>query len=204
MGDGIHRSGNVENGHYLVRNHEIDIETPSALKTSLNQEAATFDNARFNTWLGELRNWSVPNNDVPVSDPMYSATNDPEYWSEYTDTFLPWPEGSVNDGELHDLVIDWNTSPEEVKFYQDGTLVNTITSHVPKIPMKVWFGMWFPSASSLWAGADASWQMQDFCLYRFAFTPHDGAPYILVPESYPSVGIRPLTMKLFERFPPEI
>ena len=203
LGDGLHRSGDAENGHYLVRNHEIDIETPSALKTTANQESATFDNGRFNSWLGELRNWDVPNNDVPTSDPMYSPTNDPEYWSEYTDNFLPWPEGAVNDGAVHDLTIDWNTSPEEVKFYQDGTLVSTITSHVPKIPMKVWFGIWFPSASTLWAGADASWQMQDFCLYRFAFTPHDGAPYLLVPESYPSVGIRPLTMKLFEDFPSE-
>ncbi|EHL65469.1 SPRY domain-containing protein [Cloacibacillus evryensis] len=203
LGDGIHRSGDAESGHYLVRNHEIDIETPSALKTDADQEASVFDNGRFNSWLGELRNWDVPNSDVPRSDPMYSATNDPAYWSEYTDCFLPWPNGAVNDGAVHDLKIDWNTSPEEISFYKDGTLVTTVTTHVPKIPMKVWFGIWFPSASTLWAGADASWQVQDFCLYRFAFTPHADAPYVLVPESYPSVGLRPLTMKLFEDFPPE-
>ncbi|MGL5514989.1 MAG: hypothetical protein ACRDBM_17380, partial [Sporomusa sp.] len=80
---GLHRSGTSEEGYWIVRNHEIDIEIPSALKTDPDQQNASYSNGRFNTWHGELRNWDVPNNDVPTNDPMYSDTNDPAYWSEY-------------------------------------------------------------------------------------------------------------------------
>lgn len=201
LSDGLHKSGNSELGHWIVRNHEIDIEIPSALKTDANQEAATYANGRFNTWRGELRNWDVPNNDVPTNDSMYSPTNDPAYWSEYTDKFLPLPGGPINDGEIHELLIDWNTNPEEVKFYIDGTLVTTNTTHVPTIPMKVWFGIWFPSASVKWAGKSADWIMQEFILYDFQYLPHEGAPYTDAPESYPRVGYKPITFTNFQMYP---
>ena len=77
IADGMHIQGNEEDGFYTVRNHEIDIEFPTALKTDLDQEDVNFHSARLNTWVGEVRNWNVPNNDVPVGDPNYSPDNDP-------------------------------------------------------------------------------------------------------------------------------
>lgn len=185
--DNLRRSGNEEDGHWIVRNHEIDIETPTALKNDLDHEIATFANGRFNSWRGELRNWDV-------------AEDDPDYWSEYTDIWLPWPGGPINDGEIHDLQIKWVTDPEEIQFHSDGVLVATITENVPKIPMKWWIGVWFPSASTKWAGKEANWDKQDFVLHGFGYVPIEvpDSSVLLAPESYPAVGIRPLTLRHFE------
>lgn len=203
ISQGLHKAGTDELGHWIVRNHEIDIETPSASKADPNQENATFTYGRFNSWLGELRNWDVPNNDVPEVDPNYSPVNDPAYWSEYTDTFIAFPTGAVNDNRWHDLVIDWNTEPSRIIFSIDGREITTLTTHVPTIPMKVWFGVWFPSAATKWAGRYANWDVQDFALKEFHYTPHPNAPFDLETETYPSVGLRPLTLKHFSDFAKE-
>lgn len=172
ISDGLHKQGSEALGHWIVRNHEIDIEIPSCLKSFPDLQAATYSNAKFNTWRGEVRNWDVKNNDVPQADPMYAPENDPAYWSEYTDNWLPLPGGAINDEKIHELIIDWNTDPAEVNFYVDGTLVCTNTTHIPTIPMKVWVGIWFPSAKIKWAGASAPWETQEFILYDFDYTPH--------------------------------
>lgn len=197
--DNLHKAGTPELGHWIVRNHEIDIETPSASKADPNQENATYDYGRFNSWLGEQRNWDVRNNDVPEHDPMYSPVNDPAYWSEYTDSFVRWPV-NVHDNQFHNMRIDWNTEPAKIMFHVDGVHIHTITQHVPTIPMKIWVGIWFPSANTKWAGAKANWQTQDFQMSQFRYTPHTGAPFALKTESYPDVGIRPLTIRHFEEF----
>lgn len=200
ISDGLHKSGSDEIGHYIVRNHEIDIETPSATKADPNQENASFNVGRFNSWLGVLRNWSVPNSDVPESDPNYSSVNDPEYWSEYTDTFINFPIGAVNDDEWHDLVIDWNTNPSRIIFSIDNQTITTLTTHIPTIPMRVWFGIWFPSSGTKWAGSNANWEIQDFSLKEFQYTKYEDAPYNVKSETYPNVGLRPLTIKHFTDF----
>lgn len=193
---GLHRAGDEELGHWIVRNHEIDIETPSAAKTDADQEAATYSVGRFNTWLGEQRNWNVPNNDVPTHDPMYSDTNHPDYWSEYTDTFVSWPK-PVADDMFHDFVIDWSTDPMGVSFYVDDMHIVTNTTHIPDIPMKIWIGLWFPSAATKWAGSNASWGELAMEMSEFEYTPYSNHPVYLASESYPNVGIRPLTLEHF-------
>lgn len=190
--EGLHESGNVVDGYYIVRNHEIDIETPTALKTDPNQENASFDNMRVNSWIGELRNWSVPNNDVPTNDPMYNITNDPEYWSEYSDNFI-FSGKSLNDGNWHKVSYDWDITNNYIKFYVDDVLVKTITNYIPNIAGKVWIGTWFPSASTKWAGAQANWNTQECYLKEFTFTPHPNQSVRYLGESFPDDGLYSIT-----------
>lgn len=169
--DGLHPAGNEVDGLYTVRNHEIDIEFPTALKSNPNQEDVSPLNARFNTWRGELRNWNVPNPDVPTGDPMYSPTPDPAYWSEYTDDFV---SHGVNlaDGAFHEMRFDWHLGADpRVEFYIDGVLKHTVRTHIPDIPGRYWAGMWFPSGSTHWAGRGAPWFMQHMLIKELTITP---------------------------------
>ena len=186
--DGLHQNGNIVDGYFMVRNHEIDIEFPTALKTDPNQEEVAFHNARFNSWRGELRNWDVPNNDVPTSDPLYSPVNDPAYWSEYTDHFV---DHGVNlgDGEFHELRFDWHLGPDaRIEFYIDGVLKHTLTTHIPDIPGRFWVGVWFPSASSHWAGRGANWDTDQMLIKSLTITPfEDEQQYVRnLMETYPN------------------
>lgn len=195
--DGLHVSGNALDGYYTVRNHEVDIEFPSALKTYANQEEVYFTNSKFNCWLGELRNWDVPNNDVPTNDPMYSATNDPAYWSEYTDD---WINHGINlaDGNYHKLRIDWHCGPSKtINYYFDDVLVHTIskTDHVPDIAGRFWIGVWFPSGAVKWAGALADFIEQNMYVTKVSITPYvDEDQYVRdVVESYPNDVFRDIS-----------
>ncbi len=188
LADGLHINGNEVDGFYTVRNHEIDIEYPTALKTNPNQEDVDFHNARFNTWRGELRNWDVPNKDVPVSDPMHSPVNDPEYWSEYTDDFV---NHGVNlaDGQFHELRYDWHLGDDpRVEFYIDGVLKHTVRTHIPDIPGRYWAGLWFPSGSLHWAGRGAPWVFQKMLVKKIEIIPFaDQLQYArMLPETYPT------------------
>lgn len=181
LNDGLHRSGDAELGKWIVRNHEIDIETPTALKSDPDHEVVSYFNGRFNSWRGELRNWDV-------------EETDPEYWSEYVDEWLPFPLGNISEHESAKLSIIWKTDPPSVEFLTNDVHVTTITESVPTIPMKWWIGIWFPSASVKWAGASADWYDTYFQLHRFEYSRIDGQPVHLASESYPTVGIRPLSL----------
>ncbi len=188
LADDLHISGNEVAGFYTVRNHEIDIEFPTALKTNYDQEDVSFHNARLNTWHGELRNWDVPNNDVPVSDPNYSPVNDPEYWSEYTDNFVDLGM-NLADGNYHELRYDWHLgSDPRVEFYFDGVLKHTIRTHIPDIPGRYWAGLWFPSASTHWAGRDANWVFQKMYIKKLEIIPFadEQMDSRLLVETYPN------------------
>lgn len=117
--------GNKEDGQYLVRNQEIDIETPTALKTP---SPITYGHARFNTWVGENT-------------------------GEYTDNFdaLDHP---MNDGQFHVYRFDWHTGgadgqPPRVEFYVDDKCYQTNYTHVPTIAGRFTLGLWFPT----WTGS---------------------------------------------------
>ena len=171
--DGLHRNGDAANGYYTVRNHEIDIEFPTALKTTPDQEDVSHLHARFNTWHGELRNWDVPNKDVPVNDPNYSPVNDPAYWSEYTDDFVDHGI-DVSDGEFHEFRFDWHLgSDPRVEYYIDGVLCHTVRTHVPDIPGRYWAGLWFPSAAVFWAGRPAAWATQTMYVKSMTILPYE-------------------------------
>ncbi|VVO49773.1 hypothetical protein PS862_00250 [Pseudomonas fluorescens] len=188
LADGLHTAGNEVDGFYTVRNHEIDIEFPTALKTNPDQEDVAFTHARFNTWLGEQRNWDAKSPDYPTSDSNWAPVPDPEYWSEYTDDFV---DHGVNlaDGNFHELRYDWHLGDDpRVEFYIDGVLMHTVRTHVPDIPGRYWAGLWFPSASTHWAGRGADWALQTMCVKSIDITPfaeeQDHARAIV--ESYPS------------------
>jgi hypothetical protein len=138
--DGLHQSGSQEAGFYIVRNHEIDIEIPSALKADPDHEVVSYLNGRFNTWQGELRNWDV-------------EEGDPEYFSEYTDEWVTHGV-PVNDGEFHDFRFDWHLGLDpRVEFYIDEKHVTTVRTHVPDIPGRFWIALWFPRApGNHWGG----------------------------------------------------
>ena len=176
--EGLSEQGSPEDGYYIVRNHEIDIEAPTALKGAPDMEVVSYNNARFNSWIGEKD-------------------------GEYTDIFMAIPPApkSLNDGQYHKMTIDWNTFPNDkrVKFYVDDVLATTITTHVPTIPMKLWFGVWYPSTlNNYWAGKQANYERDYFALRKFQYTPYVGAPIDPKPEqkaaeTYPKVGVRPIT-----------
>lgn len=186
--DGLHPQGNPDRGFYMVRNHEIDIEFPTALKTDPDQQVVSFYNARFNTWLGDARNWDVPNNDVPTNDPNYSPINDPAYWSTYTDDFVNHGV-ELNDGQFHEMRFDWHVGPDaRVEFYIDGVLKHTIRTHIPNIPGRFWVGHWFPSSpNNHWAGKDATFDVEKMEIKSIEIIPFtDEMQYMRsIPETYP-------------------
>lgn len=188
LADGLHISGDEVSGFYTVRNHEIDIEYPTALKTNPNQEDVSFLNARFNTWRGELRNWDVPNNDMPTNDPMYSPVNHPDYWSDYTDDFVHHGV-NLGDGQFHELRYDWHLGQDpRVEFYIDGVLKHTVRTHIPDIPGRYWAGLWFPSGSVHWAGRGAPWVFEKMIVKKLEIIPFaDQLQYArMIAESYPT------------------
>ena len=188
VSDGLHQQGDDVNGYYITRNHEIDIEFPTALKTASNMEDVAFTNSRFNSWIGEMRNWNVSNPDVPQSDPMYSATPDPAYWSEYTDDFTAHGV-NLADGNFHELGYDWHLgSDPRVEFYIDGVLRHTVRTHVPNIPGRFWIGMWFPSGATQWAGRGAPWDTMAMLVKSVSIVPFadDQAGTRGLMETYPN------------------
>lgn len=173
IADGLRPSGNAEDGFYTVRNHEIDIEIPTALKTDPDVENVSYANGRFNTWRGELRNWDVPE-------------NDPAYWTEYIDEWITHGV-NVNDGEFHEFRFDWYTAGiPRVEFYIDSIPITTITEQIPDIPGRFWVGLWFPSATgNRWAGASANFQEQFMDVRSIEIIPYLADPVRNISESYP-------------------
>lgn len=132
--ENLHQQGTLDDGYYLTRNHEIDIEFPSHLDGGVLSEPS-LSNMKCNTWRGELQNW-----DVPITDPAY--------WEEYRDNLTP-VGFNIADGNYHKLRYDWY--PDRVEFYIDGVLkrtnVNTLKGNtIPDIPGFFTFGVWFPSS----------------------------------------------------------
>lgn len=134
LNEGLHQQGSLEDGYYLTRNHEIDIEFPSHLNGGTLSDPS-LSNFKANTWRGELQNWDVP-------------TTDPTYWEEYRDNLTPIGY-SVADGDYHKLRYDWY--PDRVEFYIDDVLKQTNVNSdagdtIPDIAGFFTFGIWFPSS----------------------------------------------------------
>jgi beta-glucanase (GH16 family) len=154
--------GDKENGYYVVVNHEIDIEIPTALKNEADSNAS-YSNARYNTWIGE----TTP---------------------EYTDAFVN-NGANLSDGAFHILRFDWHTggSGQEprVEFYVDDVLKHTTKTHVPTIKGRITLGTWFPE----WAGGVAAFDVQYLEIDWFKFTPFAEPNDRNVVESYPGDGM---------------
>jgi beta-glucanase (GH16 family) len=112
----------VEGG--FIRNEEIDIETPTALKTP---SEISYRHARFNNWVGANA-------------------------GEYTDKFDDLGK-AFNDGQFHTFRFDWHTGnsnlgSQRVEYYIDGVCYQTNYTHVPTIGGQFTLGVWFP----VWTG----------------------------------------------------
>lgn len=196
IAEGLHEQGNLADGYYITRNHEIDIELPSHLDGGILAEPS-FNNMKCNTWRGELQNWDVP-------------FGHPEYWEEYRDNLTPTGVDMYN-GQEREFRFDWYK--DRVEFYIDGVLKRTNTNvpyvTVPDIPGHFTFGVWFPSSplpskpwlvrpDRAWAGgtvdADggrkAMFDRVVMEVSEFTFTPFDQTGLRLEAETYPFGGYR--------------
>ena len=198
IADGLHQQGTQEDGYYVTRNHEIDIELPSHLDGGVYSQPS-LSNMKCNTWRGELQNWDVP-------------PTDPTYWEEYRDNLTPIGF-NIADGNYHKLRFDWHN--DRVEFYIDGVLkrINTNTAKgntIPNIPGHFTFGLWFPSSPMLakpwlvrperaWAGGvidpvdggmKADFDVVEMKVKKFTFTPFNEPGENVTGETYAFGGYR--------------
>lgn len=196
--EGLHQQGSLQDGYYMVRNHEIDIELPSNLAGQPTNQVS-LSNAKFNAWRGELQNWSV-------------APENPAYWEEYS-AKLTDIGANMGDEQYHEFRFDWHA--DRVDFYIDGihkqTQNNTAKGDViPDIPGKFTVGLWFPSSNGnsagyptwatdspwlynpelAWAGASADWDTQEMRVRSIDFTPFTELGERLIGETYVFGGVR--------------
>lgn len=188
INEGLHMQGNEEDGYYMTRNHEIDIEFPSHLDDGeLNKPS--FNNMKCNTWRGELKNWDVP-------------TDDPRYWEEYNDN-LTETGLNIYDKVEREYRFDWYE--DRVEFYIDGVLKRVNTGDtIPDIAGHFTFGVWFPSSplkdkpwlvnpDKSWAGGEvdsdggmkAMFERESMNVSSFEFIPFDTHNLRVVGETYP-------------------
>lgn len=156
--EGLHEQGTVEDGFFITRNHEIDIEFPSHLDEGVIS-SPSLSNMKCNTWRGELQNWDVQN-------------TDPAYWEEYRDNLTP-VGFNIADGDYHKLRFDWY--PDRVEFYIDGILKQTNLNTekgdtIPDIAGYFTFGVWFPSSSM----ADKPWLVNPLNAWAGGVVDTDG------------------------------
>lgn len=176
--EGLHEQGTEEEGFYVVRNHEIDIEFPSHLDGETLSDPS-LSNFKANSWRGELQNWDVDSTDTL-------------YWEEYRDNLTP-VGFNIADGNYHKIRFDWY--PDRVEYYIDGVLKQTNTNTakgdtIPDISGFFTFGLWFPSSplvgkpwlvnpAKAWAGGDvdndggmkANFDTVEMKVRQFKFTP---------------------------------
>ena len=154
--------GNPDDGHYLIVNHEIDIEVPTALAGEMDG-AASYRNARYNTWLGETG-------------------------AEYTGDVVDHG-ASLSDGRFHVFRFDWHTGDDgeapRVEFYVDGVRTHTITTHIPYVKGRLTLGTWFPE----WAGVEADFDVEYLEVDWVSVTPFAEAGDREAVESYPNDGL---------------
>ena len=169
--DGMRRQGGAE--PRIIRNHEIDIEWPTALKSNPDQEDVSMLHARFNTWEGELTSGDY---------------GTPGEWAEYHDNILAHGI-DLGDGQVHELGFDWHIGRDpRVEFFIDGQQVAVNRNNVPTIPGRLWVGAWFPSGSTRWAGKHSNWESDHMLLTRMSVEPFVGelAYQRLIGESFPN------------------
>ncbi len=158
-GLGLGVEGSAYDGYYIVRNHEIDIETPTALAAT--PDVISYRNARLNTWVGETG-------------------------GNYTDPFDDLG-AAMNDGQYHTFRFDWHTGDtnqvKRVVFYIDDAPKQTNYTDVPTLAGRFWIGLWFPS----WAGTP-TFDVDALLVDWVRITPFHEPGDQSVPESYPNDG----------------
>ncbi len=190
LDEGLQVQGNQEDGYFITRNHEIDIELPSSL-TGEPVNQAVYTNAKLNTWRSETEN-------------NYTA-----HLTELREDMLATnPLINTADGEFHEFRWDWHS--DRVEFYLDGLFIRSNTTDIPDLPGKLTLGLWFPSwagnsrnyptwkedtpwlpnPDGAWAGSGANWYQQEMRVRRIEFTPFSETGERLIGETYPFGGLR--------------
>ena len=112
-----------------VRNSEIDWEFPTALQDGSTHDPISFDNARLNSWGGELGGEGAHH---------------------------PGRLQVINDGEFHTYGIDWHSGDDANKpavvwsiddqevYRHDGVTFGQ--DNIPSAASRFWLGIWFPAA----------------------------------------------------------
>jgi len=112
-----------------VRNSEIDWEFPTALQGGSTHDPISFDNARLNSWGGELGGEGAHH---------------------------PGRLQVINDGEFHTYGIDWHSGDEantpavvwsiddQEVYRHDGVTFGQ--DNIPSAASRFWLGIWFPAA----------------------------------------------------------
>lgn len=179
-GLGLRPAGNEEDGYYLVRNNEIDIEIPSHILPSGDIENPSLENGKFNTWRGEWQNWDVPT----------SATT---YWEEYRNNYRALGI-DITDNNYHKYRWDWYH--DRVEFYIDDVHIVTNFNYqygydsynIPDVAGKMTIGNWFPSGGKYWAGLNADFEIEKMYVKSFKYTPFTNEinnHQVIVGETYP-------------------
>lgn len=190
IAEGLEVQGNQEDGYYITRNHEIDIEQPSNIGNDpLNQ--VSFTNAKLNTWRGETEDNYTAN--------LTKLREDMDITKPIIDT---------SDGDWHEFRWDWHQ--DRVDFYIDNSFIRSNIEDVPDIPGKISIGVWFPSYAGnsenhpnwreqspwlpnpdgAWAGVGANWYQQEMRIREIRFTPFNEPGERLIGETYPFGGAR--------------
>lgn len=168
IADGLDQEGDELNGYYAVRNHEIDIEVPTALASNPDQEDVSYQNARFNCWRGETTG-------TYTADTVAHGVN-------------------LNDGQYHEIGFDWVLDPTpKIDFFIDGVLHHTLTTNIPDIPGRLWIGVWFPrgSVGNRWAGFPADYDEEYMDIRKLSIVPASSAVGIRnIGETYPNDAYR--------------
>jgi beta-glucanase (GH16 family) len=155
--------GSAADGFYVVVNHEIDIETPTALD-GVPDTDASHANARYNIWIGE-------------SD------------AEHTPLFIH-QGADLADGAFHTWRFDWHTGttslqPSVIFLVDEVVLAYVEGPHVPTIAGRLYLGIWFAE----WAGSEAPFDQEWLEVDWVRITPLNEPGDRFEAESYPDDGM---------------
>ncbi|MDO6737085.1 hypothetical protein [Wenyingzhuangia sp. 2_MG-2023] len=196
------------NGTFLLKDTDNARANPNAReswtrvsKYVQGREQPTYDNCKFNNWVGEKSSgngWAYNENDYDGE----------EYIAKLTKLSYKY-----NDNKYHDWGLAWY--PDRTELWVDGELIRTTTVFVPFNIMKYTLGGWFPSynlakiqewieleyrnlyeeGTGSWAGTTAKWEVCNFQINRILwepFTTVDKSNLEYNAEGYPEAGIREL------------
>jgi hypothetical protein len=203
-------------GRYAVRNHEIDIEIPSHLKsTGMTDENIKLNNMKTMTWRSEIGRYSFHDKQYDsrgnwrdergVIGPDPSVENiEKNYHSNYMPMFA---DGSNPAGDFHEWGFDWY--PDRIEYFVDGVLRHTnydseMGRTIPSIAGRFTMGIWFPRYSvwnsgtqscgtpNNWAGSQAPFSEIEMRIKQWSFEPFtDVPPAGNQGETYPYAGYAP-------------
>lgn len=200
-------------GRYAVRNHEIDIEIPSHLKTEgMTDQNIKLNNMKTMTWRSEIGRYSNHAKQFDTRGNFRDETGvvgpDPVVESQeknYHSNYMPmFPDGSSPADQWHEWGFDWH--PDRIEYYVDGVLRHTnydseMGRVIPSISGRFVMGIWFPRfgwwngsncLTNYWAGSQANFSEIEMRVSDWSFEPFNQYPQAgNQGETYPYTGYAP-------------